>query len=91
MNKPLNRRALLAGGGAAVAIVLVGGGFAATRLLPLGESNSPDAAAEAYVKLLAEVRDDYIDGKVVEHDGWIISQHEQDTLAERQKGRAGAA
>jgi hypothetical protein len=88
MSNPLNRRALLAGGGAAVAIVLVGGGFAATRLLPLGETGSPDAAAEAYVKLLAEVRDDYINGNVVEHDGWIISQHEQGTLAERQKARA---
>jgi hypothetical protein len=91
MSKPLNRRALFAGGGAAAAIVLVGGGFAASRLLPLGEANTPDTAAEAYVKLLAEVRDDYVNGDVVEHDGWIISQHELDTLAERQKGKPGAA
>jgi hypothetical protein len=91
MSKPLNRRAVLAGGGAAVAIVLVGGGFAATRLLPLGEANTPDTAAEAYVKLLAEVRDDYVNGHVVEHDGWIISQHELDTLSERQKTKPGAA
>jgi hypothetical protein len=91
MNKPLNRRALLAGSGAAAVIALVGGGFAASRLLPLGEGNAPDTAAEAYVKLLAEVRDDYVNGHVVEHDGWIISQHELDTLAERHKAKPGAA
>ena len=91
MSIPLNRRALLAGGGAAVAIVLVGGGFAASRLLPLGGASTPDTAAEAYVKLLTAVRDDYVDGDVVEHDGWILSQHEFDTLAERQKSKPGAA
>jgi hypothetical protein len=91
MSKFLNRRAVLAGGGAAVAVVLVGGGFAATRFLPLGEAHTPDKAAEAYVKLLAEVRGDYINGDVVEHDGWIISKHELETLAERQKARPGAA
>lgn len=91
MSKPLNRRTVLAGGGAALAIVLVGGGVAATRLLPLGEAHTPDTAAEAYVRLLAEVRNDYVNGNVVEHDGWIISQHELDTLAERQKAKPEAA
>lgn len=90
MSRSLNRRALLAGGGAAV-VVVVGGGFAATRLLPFGASDTPDAAAEDYVRLLTEVRQDYINGRVVEHEGWIVSQHEVDTLASRETGKAGAS
>lgn len=90
MSKTLNRRALLAGGGAA-AVIVVGGGFAATRLLPFAASDTPDAAAEDYVRLLSEVRQDYIDGRVVQHDGWIVSQHELDTLASRETGKPGAS
>jgi hypothetical protein len=86
MSKSLNRRALLAGGGAA-AIVVVGGGFAATKLLPFGAADTPDAAAEEYVRLLTEVRQDYINGRVEQHEGWIVSQHELDTLASRESGK----
>jgi len=85
MSNSLNRRALLAGGGAAAAIVLAGGSFAATQPPSFGEPDAADKAAAAYVELLAEVRDDYVNGRVVEHDGWIISQHELDTLADRQR------
>ena len=90
MSRSLNRRALLAGGGA-VAIIAVGGGYAATRLLPFGASDTPDAAAEDYVRLLTEVRQDYINGRVVEHEGWIVSQLEVDTLASRETGKAQAS
>ena len=92
----MRRRTLLAGGAAAV-VVVGSGGYAATRLLGGDElglgDKSPDSAAAAYVKLLAEVHDDYVNGRVVQHDGWILSQHEFDTIASRARkpGKGAAA
>jgi hypothetical protein len=74
---------LLIGGGVA-AIALVAGGATATKLLVV-DRRSPEAQDAEYAKLLAEVRDDYVNGRVVEHQGWVLSQHEFDTLASREK------
>jgi hypothetical protein len=94
MKKSLSRRMLLAGGGAAV-VVVGAGGFAATRLLDADEfgfgGKSPDSEAAAYVKLLADVQDDYVNGRVVQHDGWILSQHEFDTIDSRARRPAQPA
>lgn len=83
MNGSVRRRSLLIGGGV-VAIALVAGGATATKLLAV-DNGSPEAEDAAYAKLLAEVRDDYVNGRVVEHQGWVLSQHEFDTLASREK------
>jgi hypothetical protein len=83
MRGSVQRRSLLIGGGVA-AIALVAGGATAARLLVV-DSSSPEAQDAAYAKLLAEVRDDYVNGRVVEHQGWVLSQHEFDTLASREK------
>jgi len=77
----LKRRTLLIGGGVTV-LAVVAGGAAATRMLPAG-LRSPEAEDADYAKLLAEVHDDYVNGRVVEHQGWVLSQHEFDTLGSR--------
>jgi len=86
MTGTMKRRNLLVGAGVA-AIALVAGGAAATRLLVTDQS-SPEAEDAAYAKLLSEVRDDYVNGRVVEYQGWVLSQHEFDTLASREKHTA---
>ena len=88
MKRAIPRRSLLIGGAAAV--VVIGGGAAAVRNF-LPASRSPDAEEADYAKLLAEVHDDYVNGRVVEHQGWVLSQHEFDTLGLRQKDQAKAA
>jgi hypothetical protein len=83
VKKGVSRRVLLAGGGAAV-VVVGAGAYGLTRLLGGDEfsfgGKTPDAEAAAYVKLLADVHDDYVNGRVVQHEGWILSQHEFDTI-----------
>ena len=76
----LKRRTLLVGG---VALVAIGGGAAwyGRQFLP-GEHTAESDAAD-YAKLLADVRADYVNGRVVEHEGWILSQHEFDTIGSR--------
>jgi len=74
----IDRRTMLVSSGAAMLVVLAGGGYAALQLMPL--ARSPDDAAADYAKLLADVHDDYVNGRVVEHQGWVLSQHELDTL-----------
>ena len=62
------------------------------RIAEIGEDPEKQLAEEAdYAKLLAEVHDDYVNGRVVEHQGWVLSQHEFDTLGPRQKDQARAA
>jgi hypothetical protein len=74
---------MMLGGAAAVGVVAVGGaGWVFRGRLPGAHSAETDEAA--YTKLLADVRDDYANGRVVEHQGWVISQHEFDTLGTRQ-------
>ena len=82
----MRRRNLLVGAGVA-AIALVAGGATATRLLVV-DQDSPEAEDAAYARLLGEVHDDYINGRVVEYQGWVLSQHEFDTLANREKHAA---
>jgi hypothetical protein len=79
----LGRRTVLAGGTAAVVAVAVGGAAVAFRSYLPGTRTAESEAAD-YAKLLADVRDDYVNGRVVEHDGWVLSQHEFDTLDARQ-------
>jgi hypothetical protein len=75
----IKRRTVLLGGGAAAAAAI--GGLTALRLLP--GPGPADADAESFVSLLAEVHDDYVNGRVAEHDGWVLSQHELDTIGRR--------
>jgi len=85
----MKRRSLLVGG--AVAVVALGGGAAwyGRNLLPGAHTAESDAAD--YAKLLADVRDDYINGRVVEHEGWVLSQHEFDTIGSRAGKSASSA
>ncbi|HTJ56779.1 MAG TPA: hypothetical protein VL418_04340 [Devosiaceae bacterium] len=80
----MRRRTLLAG--AAAALVTVGGGAAAPRTLEQA-ARSADAEEASYAKLLAEVHDDYINGRVVQHEGWILSQHEVAMATANQHGQ----
>jgi hypothetical protein len=84
MSARITRRAVVAGGVAGVAVAAAGGGYAALRLLP---PRTADSEAAEYAKLLAEVHADYVNGRVVEHEGWILSQHEFDTIGVRQAER----
>jgi len=86
MTGSVKRRSLLLGGGVA-AIVLVAGGAAATKLLGV-DRGSPEAEDADYAKLLGEVHEDYVNGRVVEHQGWVLSQHEFDTLSSRARTTA---
>jgi hypothetical protein len=90
MNSTMTRRAVLAAGAAAATVAVVSGGGAAMRsLVPATES--PEAEASDFVRLLAEVHDDYVNGRVVEHRGWVLAQHEFDTIGLRRKEPAQAA
>ena len=81
MTDGLKRRTVLIGGVVATAVVVAaGGGYAALRLLPASSADDEEAG---YAKLLAAVEEDYVNGRVVEHQGWVMSQHEFDTLANR--------
>jgi hypothetical protein len=86
MRAAVRRRTLLSAG-AIVALAALGTG---SRLLPgatgaVAQSDSDaDADAESYVELLKEVHDDYVGGHVVEYEGWVLSQHEFDTIGTRQ-------
>ena len=72
--------------GAAGAIAVIGTG--ATAVHPTAPPTRPaDAAEAAYAKLLADVHADYVNGRVVEHNGWVLSQHEFDTIASRQQAQ----
>jgi hypothetical protein len=82
----MTRRMVLVGGGVAAAAVIAGGAVA-SRILLTGPRSAESDAAD-YAKLLAEVHDDYVNGRVVEHEGWVLSQHEFDTLASRQHAAA---
>ena len=85
MTRLIKRRALIIGAGAA--IVVVGGGAAAVKALIPG-IRPADAAAADYAALLADVHDDYVNGRVGEYEGWVLSQHELDTLDSRLKAEA---
>jgi hypothetical protein len=88
MRRRINRRLLLAGGGAA--LLAVAGGVIGVRTIAQRTRSADDEAAE-YATLLADVHDDYVNGRVVEHHGWILSQHEFDSIAARKADRAGAS
>jgi hypothetical protein len=85
MTTSIRRRSLLAG--AAATLATVGGGAAAPRAVNQAlrqAARSADAEEASYAKLLAAVHDDYVNGRVVMHEGWIISQHEFAMLTARQ-------
>jgi hypothetical protein len=88
VKRPITRRVLLVGAGATA--LVVGGGAIGMRSLAL-HTRSADAEAAEYATLLADVHDDYINGRVVEHHGWVLSQHEFDTIEERKADRRTAA
>jgi len=88
MKQRIDRRVLLAGAGAA--LLAVAGGTIAMRTIAQRARSADDEAAE-YATLLADVHDDYVSGRVVEHHGWILSQHEFDTIALRKADHAGAS
>ena len=88
MKRPITRRVLLVGAGATA--LVVGGGAIGMRSI-LMHTRSADAEAAEYATLLADVHDDYVNGRVVEHHGWVLSQHEFDTIAERKAVRSDAA
>lgn len=88
MKQRLNRRVLIAGGG--TALLALAGGAVGMRTIAQRARSADDEAAE-YATLLADVHDDYVNGRVVEHHGWILSQHEFDTIEVRKGERAGAA
>ena len=85
MNRRVSRRAAIVGGVAAVAAIAAA---TAGRTLLAG-APSPEAEEAAYANLLAEVHDDYVNGRVVEHQGWVLSQHEFDSIGARQGQRPG--
>ena len=85
----LRRRKVLTAAGAAGALVIVAGGAEWARVLP--GWRSPEADGDEFVRLLSDVHDDYINGRVVEHEGWVLSQHEFDTIPQRQHEQTGAA
>ena len=80
MKQRITRRVLLVGAGATA--LVVGGGAIGLRNVIM-HTRSADAEAAEYASLLADVHDDYVNGRVVEHHGWVLSQHEFDTIAER--------
>jgi hypothetical protein len=84
----MDRRTMLVSSGAAALVVLAGGGYEALKWLPLPLPRSPEDEAADYAKLLSDVHDDYINGRVVEHQGWVLSQHEFDTLGVRESEAA---
>ena len=87
MRKPVSRRVVLAGVGAAALIV---GGAVGMRGI-VTRTRSADAEAAEYATLLADVHDDYVNGRVVEHHGWVLSQHEFDTLDQRKTDHGAAS
>ena len=77
----------MAGVGAAA---LIAGGAVGFRGI-VARTRSADAEAAEYATLLADVHDDYVNGRVVEHHGWVLSQHEFDTIEERKTDRDAAS
>lgn len=86
MTALFRRRSVLTAAGAAAALVAVGGAAEWRTLLP--GDQSPEAEATDFVRLLADVHADYVNGRVTEHEGWVLSQHEFDTIGQRQAERA---
>ena len=84
MTRSVGRRTLLVSG--AAAIMTIGSGAAPAKTVP-APARSADAAEAAYAKLLAQVHDDYVNGRVVEHQGWILSMHEFDLAMQREQGK----
>jgi hypothetical protein len=91
MNSTTTRRAVLAAGAAAATVAVVSGGGAAMRSL-VPATQSPETEASDFVRLLADVHDDYVNGRVAEYRGWVLSQHELDTIGLRrtEQDTAGA-
>jgi|GEM_PF-5877536 len=90
MTAMVKRRSILTAGGAAAALLVVGGAAGWRALLP-GAQPSPEDAATEFVKLLDDVHADYVNGRVVEHEGWVLSQHEYDTIGQRQQEQHATA
>jgi hypothetical protein len=88
MKRPISRRMALAGAGAAA--LIVGGGAVGVRGIVM-RTRSADTEAAAYAALLADVHDDYVNGRVVEHHGWVLSQHEFDTIDQRKTDHGAAS
>lgn len=88
MTHGIKRRSLLLG--ASAAMLAATGALGKQVTLPPGQ-RAADAAAATYVDLLSKVHDDYINGRVVEHDGWVISQHEFATIDIRRAENQAAA
>ena len=80
----LSRRTMVLGGAAAAVVVVAAGGAGWVLRDHLPGGRTPEMEEADYAKLLADVRDDYVNGRVVEHEGWVISQHEFDTIGARQ-------
>jgi hypothetical protein len=88
MTRSIGRRAVLVGAAAVVATI----GIGATPVHPTAPApaQAANAAEAAYAKLLADVHADYVNGRVVEHNGWVLSQHEFDTIGSRQQAQKAA-
>ncbi|HVW93415.1 MAG TPA: hypothetical protein VHB74_12520 [Devosia sp.] len=92
----IGRRGLLLGGSAAMLATTGALGKGTPARPPATPSLPPiqraaDAAAADYVALLSKVHDDYVNGRVVEHEGWVLSQHEFQTIDVRKAENAAAA
>lgn len=92
----IGRRGLLLGASAAMLATTGALGKGAPAKMPAVPSIPPaqraaDAAAADYVALLSKVHDDYVNGRVVEHDGWVLSEHEFETIDMRKAENAAAA
>ena len=89
MTRTIGRRTVLTGAAGAIAAIGVG----ATPVhptAPKAPAQAANAAEAAYAKRLADVHADYVNGRVVEHNGWVLSQHEFDTIASRQQAQKAA-
>lgn len=90
MTRSFGRRTVLTAAAGAVAAIGIGAA-PARPAAPAAPAKAANAAETAYAKLLADVHADYVNGRVVEHNGWILSQHEFDTIASRQQALKAAS
>jgi hypothetical protein len=95
MTHQMRRRTLLLGASAAMLAATGALGRSTTAKPPLPAlppgQRAADAAAATYVDLLSKVHDDYVNGRVVEHDGWVLSEHEFQTIDIRRAANAAAS
>ncbi len=82
------RRDLLLGGAAMAAGSLFSTTSGAAPAAAIAAASSANAVAADYVKLLADVHADYVNGRVVVHEGWVLSEHEFAAIQARNKPAA---